>query len=67
VGETMESVFRFLGLQGWVFADREVVVDKRNEGGYGSGIEPGTRQRLETFFGPHNERLYEYLGVDLGW
>lgn len=65
--ETLESVLGFLGLQGWVFADREVVVDKRNEGGYESGIEPGTRQRLETFFGPHNERLYEYLGVDLGW
>jgi hypothetical protein len=25
------------------------------------------RQRLEDFFRPHNLRLYEYLGVDLGW
>ena len=65
--ETLEIVLGFLGLQGWASADKEVVVGKRNEGGYESGIDPGTRQRLETFFGPHNERLYEYLGVDLGW
>lgn len=26
-----------------------------------------TRQRLAAYFRPHNERLYEYLGRDLGW
>jgi Sulfotransferase domain len=28
---------------------------------------PATRQRLEQFFEPHNQRLYEYLGVDFDW
>ena len=28
---------------------------------------PATREQLERFFEPHNQRLYEYLGVDFGW
>lgn len=28
---------------------------------------PATRQRLEQFFEPHNQRLYEYLGVEFDW
>jgi hypothetical protein len=27
----------------------------------------GTRRRLERFFAPHNERLYDLLSTDLGW
>lgn len=30
-------------------------------------MEPATRRRLEEFFAPHNERLYELLGSDFGW
>lgn len=30
-------------------------------------MNPATRQQLEEFFEPHNRRLYEYLGMDLGW
>ena len=30
-------------------------------------ITPATRQRLNDYFEPHNRRLYEYLGADLGW
>ncbi len=30
-------------------------------------MDPATRQRLEAFFEPHNRRLYDYLGRDLGW
>jgi hypothetical protein len=30
-------------------------------------MDPATRRRLETYFEPHNQRLYEYLGVDFGW
>jgi hypothetical protein len=30
-------------------------------------MDPATRRRLEAFFEPHNQRLYDYLGVDLGW
>jgi hypothetical protein len=31
------------------------------------GIDGETRRRLVAFFEPHNQRLYEYLGRDLGW
>ena len=30
-------------------------------------MDPATRERLETFFEPHNQRLYELLGRDFGW
>jgi hypothetical protein len=30
-------------------------------------MDPATRRRLEAYFEPHNQRLYEYLGVDFGW
>lgn len=38
--------------------------------GYGGEAEPmqaETRERLEAYFSPHNQRLYEYLGRDFGW
>lgn len=30
-------------------------------------MDPATRRRLEAYFEPYNQRLYEYLGVDFGW
>jgi len=33
---------------------------------YARGMVPATRQRLESFFEPHNRSLYEHLGVDFG-
>jgi hypothetical protein len=30
-------------------------------------MDPDTRRRLEGFFAPHNERLYELLSTDFGW
>lgn len=30
-------------------------------------MNPDTRQRLEAYFEPHNQRLYEFLGVDFEW
>jgi hypothetical protein len=30
-------------------------------------MDPETRRKLEEYFGPHNQRLYDYLGRDLGW
>jgi hypothetical protein len=37
-----------------------------NVGKY-SDMKPETRQRLEQYFAPFNQRLYEYLGEDFGW
>jgi hypothetical protein len=30
-------------------------------------MNPGTKKRLEEFYEPHNQRLYEYLGIDFEW
>jgi hypothetical protein len=30
-------------------------------------IDPATRRRLEGYFEPHNERLYDLLNTDFGW
>ncbi len=32
-----------------------------------SPMDQATRRRLEAYFEPYNQRLYEYLGVDFGW
>jgi len=32
-----------------------------------AGVSPLMRQRLDEYYKPHNQRLYEYLRVDLGW
>lgn len=57
-----ERVLEFLGLpyQG------TGVTGERNEGEYDQ-MDPATRRRLEDYFEPHNKRLYDFLGVDLGW
>lgn len=30
-------------------------------------MDPATRKRLGAFFEPHNKRLYDHLGRNLGW
>ncbi|MGF1472416.1 MAG: sulfotransferase domain-containing protein [Rubrobacteraceae bacterium] len=61
-GTTAKLVFDFLDLP-----EEEVDVEEiLNKGTY-SPMNPDTRQRLEDYFEPHNQRLYEYLGVDFGW
>jgi hypothetical protein len=30
-------------------------------------MDPDTRNRLEAYFEPYNQKLYEHLGVDFGW
>lgn len=59
---TFERVLEFLGLPHWETG----VSGERNEGEY-EQMSLATQQRLEDYFEPHNERLYEFLGVDLGW
>ena len=41
--------------------------EKVNKGKYDGGMDPAIRRRLEEFFEPHNQRLYDHLGVDFGW
>ncbi len=65
--ETLKVVLDFLGLPEWEPEASEVVPKKQNKGGYEGGMDPATRKRLEEYFRPHNERLYQCLGEDFGW
>jgi hypothetical protein len=61
--DTMERVLDFLELPNW----EPEASEKRNRGKYEQEMHPATRQRLEEYFEPHNEKLYEHLGVDFEW
>ena len=63
--ETIKVVLGFLDLPEWE-PEASELGDKRNTGKY-EGIDPATRRRLEEYFEPHNQRLYDYLGRDFGW
>lgn len=59
---TVDQVFRFLGLPSWT-TDR---YKKYNLAHY-EPLDAATRERLIAYYEPHNRRLYEYLGLDMGW
>ena len=60
---TFGTVRDFLGLPKW----EPAVFPVMNQGGYTERMKPETREKLQAYFEPHNRRLYEYLGRDLGW
>ena len=59
---TLERVLDFLALPHWA-PETYSIPNKREY----TGLDPLLRQRLDEYFEPHNQRLYRYLGVDLGW
>ncbi len=56
------EVSEFLGLSPWQLDDHEAY----HSGAYAE-MRPATRLRLLDYFAPHNRRLYDALGRDLGW
>src|SRR5215210_9293703 len=64
--ETLKSVLNFLDLPQWE-PDVSQLRESRHEGNYEQSMDSSTRRRLEAYFRPYNQRLYEYLGVDFGW
>lgn len=60
--ETLRSALAFLDLP---YAEPRAF-EKLNAVPY-EPMRADTRERLQEWFRPHNERLYEYLGHDLGW
>jgi hypothetical protein len=58
----LEHVLNFLAIPHW--APKAYSIPNKRE--Y-TGLDPLVRQRLDEYYEPHNQRLYEYLGVDLGW
>jgi hypothetical protein len=58
----LEGVLDFLEIPHWA-PETFSIPNKREY----TGVSPFIRQRLDEFYKPHNQRLYEFLGVDLGW
>ncbi len=61
--DTLKTALDFLELPAWEPEFPPAV----NKGGYKERMNPETREQLREYFEPHNQRLYEYLGVDFGW
>jgi hypothetical protein len=61
--ETLELTQDFLDLPHWQPGPTML---SKSQNTYPK-MSPVVRQRLEDFFEPYNQRLYEYLGVDFGW
>lgn len=60
--ETYAQILKFLELRPHVVGS----VQPLNAGGY-AGEEIPQEQELRRFFKPHNQRLYELIGRDMGW
>jgi hypothetical protein len=63
---TLKQVLTFLGL-----AHAESYIEHKqykqyNNNSY-SQMDPELHKRLSEYFKPHNARLYDFLGMDLGW
>lgn len=59
----MERVMHWLGVP----PIHTATYDRRNAGGAYGKLDPDTRQRLEAYFAPHNERLFDLLGERWEW
>lgn len=64
--ETLKVVLTFLDLPDWQ-PEASKLQQRRHSGTYTQKMDPSTRQRLEAYFEPYNQRLYECLDVDFGW
>ena len=60
---TVQRVTEFVGLPPHDGYD----ITAGNQGGYVARPSPATRERLQEFYAPYNQRLYSLLGRDLGW
>lgn len=58
----LKQIAEFLNLPNWELN----AFKKFNQHPY-SKMDAAMRAHLRDYFRPHNQRLYEYLGVDLGW
>ncbi len=60
--QALDGVHRFLGLAPHRYEELRPL----HTATYDS-IDPGTRTLLSEYFRPHNERLYDLVGIDFGW
>lgn len=60
--ETMDGIFKFLGLTSYKLN----VYEQHNSGDY-SKMNPKTRKILVDYYKPYNEELYQFLGTNYNW
>jgi hypothetical protein len=60
--EATDKCFRFLNLSAFQVEARHYNRDQSNE-----EMSPATEEYLREFFRPHNQKLYDLLGQDMGW
>jgi hypothetical protein len=60
--ETFAQVEDYLGIDRWMPSEFQ----PHNTNEY-DDLDPALRSRLEEYFAPHNERLFEYLGRRFDW
>ena len=60
--ETLRMITRYLDLPDWTPPTHH-----RHKSFAYPPMNPETRERLQDFFEPHNERLFALLGEDFGW
>lgn len=60
--DTLNQCFKFLGL-----SSRDQSHNTIHQHGKYPAMNPEIKARLNDYFRPYNERLYEFLGRDLGW
>ncbi len=58
----LERVLDFIEIPRWT-PEAYSIPNKREY----TGVDPSVRQRLQEYYEPYNQRLYEYLGADFGW
>ena len=61
--DTLKLISDFLNLPDW-WDPRSLEPHRQNDYAH---MNPVTRERLTSYFEPHNRRLYTYLGIDFGW
>jgi len=59
---SFDQVIKFLGLSDW-----QIKGFKKANVGHYPKMDIAMRNRLIDYFAPHNQRLYEYLGINWGW
>ena len=65
---TYRQVLSFLDLPSWELKEYKQYnsYEKRTSMSY-PPMDAETRSNLVNYFKPHNEKLYDYLGIDFGW
>jgi len=58
----MDEFFKFLGI-----SEFEVKNFEKFQSGEYKKMSESTRQKLDEFFKPYNQRLYKFLGADFSW